>query len=290
VTETSMNPSDHPAALTLASLARGELEDNERETCALHLAHCRRCMAIYAEFVEQALGEGQERVPPGWLDQALTIPEPGRGSAPPRPRPLKWAWGVALLCIMGLALLVFTKAHRPESIPNALEAALLPGLRADSQGSLVYGDNVAPEPRGVRGNANGDASASNLERLLEIYRSHPSDAEVAYWVVSTYLATNQLRNADPFLREALERFPNDARFLNLAAILAYKENRLADAERNLRNAAAKERNATVLVNLAMVRRQQGDENEAEALLSEAQSRFPDSALSPYIRELARAAH
>jgi len=243
-------------------------------------------MAIYAEFVEQALGETRGTAPQAWLDTGIALPQTSRSVQPrSRRRNLKWAWGAAVACAVVLAVLFFTKGHGPESVPSSLQAALVPALRADSQGSLVYGDDVPPEPRGVRGNTSGRSFSPDFDKLLDIHRAYPSDAEATYWVIAAYLATNQLRNADPFLREALEQFPNDPRFQNLAAILAYKENRLQDAELDLRNAAAKERNATALVNLAIVRRQQGDENEAQTLLGEAQSRFPDSALSQYIREL-----
>ena len=287
MTEVSFNLPDHPPALTLASLARGELSENERETQARHLARCRRCMAIFAEFVEQSLGNDPPAAPRAWLDQGMALPQSTRDrvASAPRQRNWKWAWGTALLSGVALALIFLAKIHAPEAVPRALQATLIPELRADSQGSLVYADDVPPEPRGVRGST-GSSSSAGLDELLEIYRARPSDAEAAYWLIATYLATNQLRNADPFLREAMDKFPNDSRFLNLAAILAYKENRLQDAEHNLRNAAAKERNATVLVNLAIVRRQQGDEAGAEALLGEAQSRFPNSALSKYIHELA----
>jgi len=284
MSETSFEPPDHPSALTLASLARGEIPEPEKEAYANHLARCRRCMARYAEFVEQVMGKHQDTVPPDWINRAQAVSQTARDSTDTRTlKPnLKWVWGAALASGIVLVLLFFNRGHTPDSVPVALRATLAAELRADAQGSLVYGDDLPPEPRGVRGS--GADGNSSMDELLDIYRARPSDPVAAYWLVAGYLARNQLRNADPFLREALQTFPEDLRFLNLAAILAYKENRLEDAKANLQKAAAKDRSATVLVNLALVRRQQGDEKEAESLLNEALSRFPDSPLSAYIRE------
>ena len=284
MTEASFEPMDHPSPVTWASLARGEIPEREKEACANHLARCRRCMAVYTEFVEQVIGKHPDTVPPDWINRAMAVPQTAGESTETqaRKRPMKWAWGAALASGIVAAVLLVNREHTPDSIPAALRSTLVAELRADSQGSLVYGDDLAPEPRGVRGSSPDENSG--VEELLAIYRARPSDPEAAYWLVSAYLARNQLRNADPYLREALQAFPEDPRFLNLAAILAYKENRLEDAEANLQKAAAKTRNATVLVNLALVRRQQGNEKEAQSLLNEALSRFPDSPLSAYIRE------
>jgi tetratricopeptide (TPR) repeat protein len=189
-----------------------------------------------------------------------------------------------------VALLLSKRSSHEDLIPPTLTAPLESELRADSQGSLLYADELAPEPRGTRGTPDPGGASSSLDRLLELHQSHPSNPDVAAWLISGYLATNQLRNADPFLRESLARYPDDPRFLNLAAILAYKRNSLDEAEADLRKAAARERNATVLVNLAVVRRQEGDEREAQALLKEVLTRFPDSPIQPYVRELAAQAH
>ena len=284
MTEASFEPPDHPPALIWASLARGEIPERDKEAYANHLARCRRCMALYTEFVEQVIGKHPDTVPPDWINRAMAVPRPAGDSTKTqaRKRPLKWAWGAVLAFGIVLAVFFLNRGHTPDSIPATLRSTLAAELRADSQGSLVYGDDLAPEPRGVRGSSPDENSG--VEELLEIYRARPLDPEAAYWLVSAYLARNQLRNAGPYLREALQAFPGDPRFLNLAAILAYQENRLEDAETSLRQAAAKNRNATVLVNLALVRRQQGDETEAQSLLNEALSRFPDSPLSAYIRE------
>src|SRR5262245_52942803 len=230
MTEASFEPPDHPPPLLWAALARGEITDTEKASYASHLAQCRRCMAVYAEFTVQVLGEPQATVPPSWVDRAMTIPQPDEREAKPRPkkRRVRWAWGAALASVVVLGLVLVNRTRAPDSVPDALQSALSAELRADSQGSLVYGDQLPPEPRGVRGSSGDDNST--LDELLKMYRAHPSDPETAYWLVSTYLAHNQLRNADPFLREALRNFPEDPRFLNLAAILAYKENRLDNAE------------------------------------------------------------
>lgn len=287
--EASFETQDHPAPELLASLARNEMSGDE-ESLRIHLGLCRRCMAVYAGFVEQGLNASlrAEMPPQAWVDQALAVPQTTRSSrARGAARRLWLAAAIpAMAAAIVVALFLSKESIHQDTIPPSLKAALASELRADSQGSLLYADDLAPEPRGTRGTPDPDGASSSLDRLLELHRSHPSNPDVAAWLISGYLAANQLRNADPFLREALVRFPDDARFLNLNAILAYKRNSLGEAEADLRKAAARERNATVLVNLAVVRRQEGDESEAQALFKEVLTRFPDSPIQPYVRELA----
>ena len=287
--EVSFESQDHPAPEFWAALARNEMSGDE-DALHLHLGLCRRCLAIYASFVEQGLDTSlhAEMPPEAWVSQGLAVPQTTRASQPRgTPRRLWLAAAIpAMAAAIVVALLLFKTSPHEDLIPPTLTAALVSELRADSQGSLLYADDLAPEPRGTRGTPDPGSASSSLDRLLELYEAHPSNPDIAAWLIAGYLATNQLRNADPFLRESLARYPEDPRFLNLAAILAYKRNSLGEAEADLRAAAARERNATVLVNLAVVRRQEGEESEAQALFKEVLTRFPDSPLQPYVRELA----
>ena len=286
--EVSFETQDHPAPDLLAALARNETSGGE-DALRLHLGLCRRCMAIYAGFVDQGLDTSlHAQMPPEtWVEQGLAVPHTTRSWQSGRTSRGRWlAAAIPAMAAIVVALFLSKESTHQDTIPPSLKAALANELRADSQGSLLYADDLAPEPRGTRGTPDPGGASSSLDRLLELHRSHPSNPDVAAWLISGYLATNQIRNADPFLREALARYPDDARFLNLSAILAYKRNSLGEAEADLRKAAALERNAAVLVNLAVVRRQEGDEGEAQALFKEVITRFPDSPLQPYVRELA----
>ena len=280
----------HPPPEALAALARSELSNEGRASQAAHLARCRRCMAIYAGFVEASLESSlsEVRVPSEWKEEALRLQKPTSGNSRTwtRTRALTGSVAAALVVV---AVTWFFWGRSPErgSIPSSIQTPLTAQLRADSQGSLLYDADLAPNPRGVRGSASSEeAATASLPHLLELQDEHPSDPEIGYWLVSGYLATNQLRNADPFLRENLSRFPQDARFLNLAAILAYKRNNLEEAETLLRRALVMERDPAILVNLAIVRGQAGDAMESKTLLGEVESRYPDSVLLPYVRDIA----
>ena len=287
--------SEHPAPEVLAALAAPGSSALERDRLAGHLSRCDRCMGIYAEFVHMHLSrfaDAEVAHPPPHLIQL--------GMAVASPRPASRARGFQLLRLRRLgpalaistvglaAVLIWRTAAptRPPDLSMELRQVLAEQMRHDSQGGLLYSDALMPSDAGIRGPGNADAAQPDLEQLVQRYNRDAPSADVAYWLVSGFLATNQLRNADPYLRESLQRFPSDMRFQNLAAILAYKQDQPAAAESRLRAAVAADRSAVALVNLAIVRRQQGFQGEANALLQEVTTRFAGTAIAAYARSLA----
>jgi hypothetical protein len=252
-----------------------------------HLSGCRRCAAVYAEFLEGTFRRDTGAIPKAPADwiragERIAAPHP-LPRVIPRVRHRRWVEGGAALLAVAAAMVivVVSRPERGDAIPSSLRSALERQLQHDAQGSLLYADDLPPRRRGIRGNGSQSLTAADLERLVALYNRRPPQADAAFWLVAGYVGTNQLGNADPYLRESLDRFPRDPRFHNLAGIVAYKRNQLAEAEGHVRGALNLERDLTYLVNLALLRREQGAEGEATTLLEEAATRFPEADLRPF---------
>jgi tetratricopeptide (TPR) repeat protein len=272
-----------------------ELEGSDPDDrVAKHLAECRYCMAVYAELVRArarfSLQPDSDRPPAALLEIAKGIPSSAKAR---RARAAAWRDGrhvapaLAAMAV-GVALLVVLRGTGFEpwrGVPPGLQRSISERLREDSHGGLLYASDLLPHARGVRG-GEGDAKDPDLGPLMQAYAAHPQSAEVAYWLIAGLLGWNQLRDADPYLRESLQRFPDDARFHNLAAILAYKKSDLPTAEGELSSALAIQRDAAALVNLAQVLQEQERAAEAQTLLSEVLWRFPHAQVANLARERA----
>lgn len=279
--------SPHLTAEDLAAV----VEDGASDAGLLrHLAACPRCLAVYGEFLA-----ARRR----WFtDPAVQTPNPelvqvglaiGAPAPPARPRRARHTLSIAarpaaaLLAAASLAVLVLSDTPRWPSasrIEDGQRQLLGDRMREDSHGGLLYGDDLIPRAPGVRGAGTNPAVRSALGEILDRYERAPS-GDAAYWLVGGLLASGRTRDAEPYLRESLAAFPEDSRLWNLAAILAYKSNDLAGAEGHLRSALRLERSAAALVNLAIVRSQQGFEDESQDLLLEARGKFPGSPLAAH---------
>lgn len=117
-----------------------------------------------------------------------------------------------------------------------------------------------------------------LSQLTHAYRDH-ANPEIAQWLISGYLATGALEQARLFAEDARLRFSDDARFLVLDAIVAYRSEELDRAERLLQAALeAEPQNGAALLNLALVQYELGRLESARQTLELVRSQFPGSPL------------
>lgn len=284
--------SEHPTPDELAQLAAPENDPPQLEQLVGHLSTCAHCMGIYAEFVRAhaaIAADPQVTRPSAELIQmgmAVATAAPARRGFQTRRRWLVPAMTLASALVVALVMILRPAA--PPSAPSlsaGLHEALAVHVRHDSWGGLLYTDALMPQDAGIRGPTTPTAAQPDLQQLIELYNRDEGSADVAYWLVAGFLATNQVRSADPYLRESLQRFPSDTRFRVLAAILSYKRDELAAAEQHLRAAVLADRSSVALLDLAIVRRQQGFEGEADALLQEVQTRFQGTPIASYAGEL-----
>lgn len=118
-----------------------------------------------------------------------------------------------------------------------------------------------PRPIGVAPVRDGNGhsiSAETLAWMADVYNHESMSVENAYWLIAGYISVGHLRNAEAYMDEAIEMFPNNRRMLLLASVLAYRESDLATAERYLRNLLALyPRDAIANFNMAVVLIEQG---------------------------------
>jgi tetratricopeptide (TPR) repeat protein len=120
--------------------------------------------------------------------------------------------------------------------------------------------------------------ASALSQLTHAYRDD-ANPEIAQWLISGYLATGELEQARLFAADARLRFSDDARFLVLDAIVAYRSGELDRAEQLLQTALeAEPQNGAALLNLALVQYESGRWDSARRTLELVRSQFPGSPL------------
>jgi len=274
-----------------------------------HLAGCPRCTAIYAEVVAGHLDASSGELGTSGDDWIRAGLEAGprattRFTAAPKQRPRRRRVlamvVIAASLIAGSALVLRTRLFEsarlsPERNPsdatnelrvggngqartNPLEAALmLVGrmARADSYGGLLYSAQLLPEPGGTRGGVRFDDR--HLDEIRRQAGLHADDPDIAFWLVCAMLSTGELRAADGYLTDANRRFPADPRFANLAAILAFKRDDLAGAERHLRGALGADRTGVVKLNLIHVLTGLGRHADAGQLTNELRREHADLA-------------
>lgn len=264
----------HLAPEELARIAEGGLDAAARDRAAKHLAQCRVCAAIHADFVRALLDPSAQTASPAedeWVQLGLQVGA-GRPAVESRPR-VRWRAPQVLvpglaICLLGVgALWSMRRAPDRVRIPPATRASLEQLVRADSYKSLLYSTAYLPAAGGTRGNP-GPQDDSLLNGFGREFAPQAYDPEVAFWLVAGRLASGHLSLADAYLEKARLAFPQDARFENLAAILAYKRGQFASAEADLRKAAAADHTDLAKFNLVRVLEQLGRHDEAVALETE----------------------
>jgi Tfp pilus assembly protein PilF len=121
--------------------------------------------------------------------------------------------------------------------------------------------------------------ASALAQLTRAYRDD-ANPEIAHWLISGFLATGELEQARLFAQDARLRFSEDARFLVLDAIVAYRSEEFDRAERLLQAALdAEPNNGAALLNLALVQYETGRVDSARRTLELVRTQFPGSPLN-----------
>jgi len=155
---------------------------------------------------------------------------------------------------------------------------------ASAGGSIVIpgAETVVTEtsPMFRTGRVDADGAIKGaLEKLTQAYRDNDAPAEVAHWLVSGFLATGDLDAARLYVEDARVRYPNDARFLILDGLVAYRTNDMGRAERLLQAALRNDpSNGTAMVNLGLVQYERGNWESARKTFQSVQTKFAGSPL------------
>lgn len=279
----------------LASLADDSLSGSGRGLLMEHLRSCPDCREALRETVRyraMLLADASIfRAPERALQDARRIAETSHRREHRVFPGIRWVMtpgalgGLAAAVMIVAAVALWQAGFRPNGtdydelfVPLRQAAAsasaegsiLLPGVEDAAATTL-------PAYRSGRVEA-GKAIQSALDGLVRAYRDHP-DADVAHWLISGYLATGDVERASIYTRDARLRFPDQARFTVLDAIVAYRSDDMDRAERLLQSALESDPdNGAAMLNLALVQYEMGQVDSARRTLEMVRSSFPGSPL------------
>lgn len=264
----------------LAALAEGRLPSEEADGVRAHFADCRSCMAAYADAVRYRaawLAEPEAFEPDAAMLAAArrALGESGFSATPagrfPARRVALIAAGllVAVLGPVGYSMFERSPALRfrlPEAVREATE-------RSSARG-LVLPGGAGGADRILTGMRSGQAIGSPaLERELQAsiaaYEGGARSSESGARVVAALLASGETGAASDYANECLRADPGNVPLLVFAADARYRLNDPPGAEELLRRArAAAPRDPIVGLDLALVLRGQGREDEARRLIEQ----------------------
>lgn len=277
----------------LASLADDSFSGPDHALLAEHLRACKSCQSAFHDVVRyraMLLADASVfRAPDAAMRTARRIADTGERRE--RPSWRHWLTSPAALAGLSAAAMLVAAAglweagYRPtrnhydhwfQPLKQAAETAsadgsiVLPGAEdaAAVTSPLHRSGFVDPDP----------AIESALEGLMQAYRDHP-DADVAHWLITGCLATGDLERAAIYVHDARLRFPDQSRFVVLDAIVAYRTNDMARAERLLQSALETDpHNGAAMLNLALVQYESGQRDSARRTLELVRSEFRGSPL------------
>jgi tetratricopeptide (TPR) repeat protein len=266
----------------LAQQAEGTLEASRAAQVRVHLASCPRCLAAYEEAVrdraawlaapnafespamwEKAHAEVRERADADRLT-IVRSPSPTRTGSRAR-----WAWAAAaagLASILWLGIAPLSRRSERLALPPAIRSA---AAHASSQGLVLPGGEAGANasPIAFRNGAAPDVDPE-ITSAIERYE-HDRDSAALHAACIGLVVNGRLSNARDYIQEGLKHDERDAILQMLAAHVAYRESRLDEAAKRLRNALQlRPRDPVATLDLAIVLSETGGTAEAKRLFEE----------------------
>jgi hypothetical protein len=303
-----MQTSEHISLETLAALAEGRCDPAREEELRGHLASCRVCFSAYADAVRfravllddpdaftpadelVRIGDAVAAGIPAAFPGGITEPERiGRGRLL-RPHPV--AAAAAILAVLFVALLWLPGLlQKAPPLDPATLACIQAAISETSARGMVLpagqatASGEAPVYRSGSSTLQADLPAA-VESLARMYQQIGPSRALSFWLVSGQVAAGQLDNARAYALEARARFPEDARFAALEAIIAYRESDLKRAELLLREVLQRDStDQAALFNLGFMLEEQGRRAEATRCLRAAERCGPETPLGIRARTL-----
>ena len=275
--------SEHLSADTLAELAEDPRAAVDKRHLA-HLAHCRSCMAAYADAVRyRTAWLGSPEMFEETEDEPVKTPPPARKTGLPQ---LPLAAG--LLLVVGIGAWVTFQREAPTPKPSGPIAELLE--RASGTGLVLPGgERGAAEPvTPFRGTPQDREVDTALEELRVRYENGSRSIDDLYTLAAALTAAGRVDLAHDYVEEGRARAPQDPGFLLLVAALEREDGALDQAERLLRKARAlSQGDVTLMLDHAIVLAELHNWEEAEVLLREVIRRAPGSPLAARAEALRR---
>ncbi len=278
----------------IASLADDSPSGPDRALLAEHLRACESCQAAFRDTVRyraMLLADATVfRAPDADVRAARRIGEPRREAGRTRRTVAGLRWlgspgvlaGLSAAAMLIAAVGLWQAGYRPirsHNYTHWFEPLQQAAETASADGSIVLPgtEDVAgmTSPLHRTGYVEPNAAIeSALDGLMRAYRDRP-DPDVAHWLISGCLATGDVERASIYIHDARLRFPEQARFVVLDAIVAYRANDMDRAERLLQSVLeADPHNGVAMLNLALVQYESGQWDSARRTLDLVRTEFP----------------
>jgi hypothetical protein len=287
----------HIEPARLAAVAEGRRELLEPGDWR-HLATCQACRDALDEATvfrfEWLQDEERFAADPGLVGAiraATSETDLGRRSGrPARDRVGSWRLAVpALAAVLALVVLVVGRDDHGGQEPRGLELSghveqIRHALKLTADHAMVLPDLPLPRSAGpvYRDRAGDDlAGVSAAVRALgEAYGNERGDPGIAFWLVAGHLARDELVAADFYVQDALRYHPRDNRLTALAGVVAYRNNRLAQADSLFRAALDRDDDLErVRYNLGVLLLEMGHTGEGRRILEHLRERSEDPRLA-----------
>jgi tetratricopeptide (TPR) repeat protein len=280
----------------ISILVDGSLGATARALLHEHMGSCESCYCAYQDaLLYKGIFETDAtvfRAPDDIMEVARNLSWAGQQTASdPEPhRPSFWrSWapalgGLAAASVLFASIAIWQPSQEASEYSQSIGPIQSAVVDASTGGSIVIPGAEASAASTSSMFRSGHVSANPalvlaLDQLNQLYQENNAHPEVASWLISGYLATGQLENAQIYVQDARRRFTGDPRFLILDGLISYRLNDMGRAERLLQAALQTDPdNGTALVNLGLVQYEQGQWDSARRTLETVQSRFSDTPL------------
>lgn len=302
---TPLTREPHLTELEMALLAEEAYDELDAARVFAHLRRCERCAA---ELRDVSRYTGMWRIKPERFESKPDLIEAGAKLASRNHlshgvrAEARWTWSslvtgrrglrlsagaAGLLVIIAAIVLQFTSSRRGnfELLPEVVNPIQTAAEAVSRRALIVIPRSERSMPAQSEAYRSGfvaedESISSSLLYLLDHYGDDPPPRDVAYWLITGFLATGQLIPAHDYAVKAYAAYPTDTEIATLAGLVAYCEEDLDESERILRDVVSRDRTAHVaLLNLGVVLLEKGDVEEARRALHRVTERAPDTALA-----------
>jgi tetratricopeptide (TPR) repeat protein len=217
--------------------------------------------------------------------QPVSIAPDGRRDQTRRRLILSRASAVGIIAVAALAVAAIAILRRQPDMPAFIqdprltEQVRLAAEMVTQRGTIIIpgGERILNGSSPVYRSGFPVMTDSLSMALSALYSAHHADtnsSETAFWLLAGYVATGQMETAREFETSIRDRFPGDARIVNLRAVLSYFSGDYDNAEKLLTVLIqSKPNDLTARINCGVILADQGRISDARMHLEHVLDRF-----------------
>lgn len=300
---------NHLTENDIAGMLEGDWDSTESKRALEHLKTCESCLLMFqnaamhygVELSDFPAIEDKELIEIGERIALERSSQGGRdsddASSAKKPFPgirshiAKAALAATFICIL-ILLLLYVSGNGPGRLDPTLIAQVQQAAEtATKRGMIVIpgGEQSLALPVSIYRSGfapMSDSLNAAISMLYDTYSKDEKSREAAFWLLAGYVASGQIKAARELSPDVRERYPDDARIGNLAAIIKYMQGSYEEAEKILAGLLENDPDdAVARINLAVVLLENEKPLEAREILEDAQQRYAGTPYAKRAREI-----